>query len=404
MSGTENVSLGTPQLSPEDFDKLFEAEQKRLGGDESAHKALGRGGYPEPQALEQAAPEPVEAEEEATVVATEETPPTESSTETDTSATEGADSTTTETTATTEQQENALAWLESLDPAVKAKVEEALAEKARLEHKLKSDEGRVAAYQRHYDQARQELEALKKGSRTSPPAEKPAATAAKPKEIPANIKAILDTDETLGKALLETHEELERRNDALEQKLRALEEQTINPLRETQERIYLQQELDLLEREMPGAKEVLGHDIWDDFKSVAPPWLKELAESSERKKVATALQEYQRWIADPAVQQWAASKYGVAEQKQEPKAETKPAARQPDPQAVAKAEAVKAAAERKAAASPVASTTVGRPATKKRTLDDIINSGDKAELDRWHRQEFENECARLEGRKPVQIT
>jgi hypothetical protein len=394
MSGTEGFSMQAPTLSEEAFDKIFEAENKRMMGDATLHKELGRNGYPEPVVVQTTIPEAQEQEPEVPVVEAEPEP----SQEVEAGATDGG-STPQEAPATTEQQEDALAWLASLEPSVKARVEEALAEKAKLEHKLKSDEGRVAAYQRHYDQARQELEALKRGAQqTKPPAQQPAANQQQKKEVPAEIQAILETDETLGKALLRQWEEGQRREEALLSKIEAVEKETIQPLREQQQELYLRNELELLEQEMTGAKAVLAHDIWEDFKSVAPPWLKALAQSSKRQEVATALQEYQRWISDPEVAKWATAKYGAAETQQaEPKPQAQAAARQPDPQAVAKAEAAKATAERKSKASPVSPASAARTTAKELTFDEALK--DPKLMEKWHQVQFEKELAKIEGRK-----
>lgn len=400
MSG---FSMETPQLSQEDFDKLFEAESKKLRGDETLHKQLGREGYPEPKAVETQAQ--VQQEEQQEEVQTEEAaPPVEEQTETESATTEEVEATTEGTDSqTTEPTE----WLAALDPKVKTEVEKLLAEKSKLEHKIKSDEGRVAAYQRHFETARQELEAVRKAAQSNQSKQPPQTAAAQQgqqqsnqKVIPPEIQAILDVDETLGKALLKTYEENERTKSALEQELRSLREEAINPLAERQEELYLQQELDLLEREMPGALDVLRHDIWQDFKSVAPSHILRLATSKDRKEVATALQEYSLWIARSDVQEWANKKYGAPQQQQPAKTveQVQQPARQPDPQQVAQAQKVKAAAERKAQASPVASSTVGRPATKKLTFDDVLN--DPVKLKEWHDRQFEEELAKIEGRKP----
>lgn len=402
MSGTENnavVSMAEPQLSQSDFDKLFEAEAKRLAGDETAHKALAK--EFESRVPEEEVKEEVVADEATTVVETATQTETETSTETEASATDGGST-------QTQEQQDAVDWLASLDPGVKAHVEKVLAEKQALEHKIKSDEGRVAAYQRHYDTARQELEAVRKAAQPNPQSKPPQKDAAAQGQqqtqrvIPPEIQAILDTDEQLGKALLKTYEEAERTNRALREEIDSLKQTTINPLAERQQAIYLQQELDLLEREMPGAREVLAHDIWDDFKSVATPAVRSLAESTNRYEVATALQEYAAWIQRADVQAWAAKKYGAATQQQQQQTATTQQPQQQarpvtDPQQVAQAEKVKAAAERKTQATPVASNTVGRPAAKKLSFDEIM--ADPKLYSEWFAKQFEEETNKVYGRK-----
>jgi hypothetical protein len=396
MSGTETpqLSLETPQLTPQEFSRLFEEEEARVRG-------------VEPPKVE---PEPQEVVEEEPVVT--EAATTEATTTTETEP--GADTTASATDGgSTPNNEANDEWLAALDPNIKGQVEKILAEKKALEHKMKSDEGRVAAYQRHYDQQRREAEALRqqlggKAPVTSkPPATTPAATPAvtsTQSNVPPEIQAIFDAgDETLARALLKNHQDAERTQAALQSKIEELERGVINPLQERYTRLHLERELDILETEMPGAKEVLAHDIWDDFKHYAPPYLRALAESADRDEVKTALQEYSLWIQRPEVQAFAAQKYGAPQQSTQATASHQPAtqsqtARPADPQAVAKAQKVRAEAERKTAASPVASNAVGRPSTKKLSIEEIL-ADPKLTAEHFNKT-FEEELDKVYGRKP----
>jgi hypothetical protein len=437
-NSTAEFSLEPPKLSADEFDKLYKAEMRAVStGDNSESKKVGREFFAAespPVAVAVATPnaemEPANTPEPTTTTEAS-TTTTESVADTTTSATEGADSTSsTEAQLHQPTMAEANAWLASLDPKVKAEVDKIIAEKASLEHRLKSDDGRVAQYQRHYETKRLEAEELKKRLHSvqqqntpTPRATHAASTSTTQSSdgsIPQEIKDVLDVDPVLGKVLLKQHEEGQRAQAALRAEIEALRENAFMPLQQQYEQIHLERELDLLEHEFRdatqgqvSAKEILAHDIWDEFKKVAPPSLRALAESSNREEVKTALYEYTRWISRPDVQQWANARYGAPETTSHAANATSTTtttnttattATTPDPAKAAQAQKVKQEAERKSAATPVGSNTVGRPTTQRMTFDQIIASNDPALLDRWHRQEFENESAKIEGRKPRTIT
>jgi hypothetical protein len=397
-------SMEVPQLTEEQFDAIFKAESKAaFGGDDSDAKKVAREIFaPDPKPTASATPVVTPTEEEAPLV-------TEPATDLAASVTDdGSTPNPEEVPAATEPtHEEATAWLAALDPAVKAQVDKLLAEKQQLEHKLKSDEGRVAAYQRHYDTARRDAEELRKRVAnpqvSQPPANKPAATATTPSQpnVPKKIQEVMEADPVLGQILLDEHLEAQRTQAALKAEIDSLRNETLAPLKDRLEEMTLRQELDLLEGELPGAKQILSHDIWQEFKKYAPPALRYLAESSNRFEVATALHEYNTWINRPEVQQWAAQRYGAPDNNAATNSQTTASAttaQQPDPQKVAQALKVKQEAERKAASQPVGTTQVGRPATAKPNLDQIL--ADPVLAKKFHDDQFEIELARVQGRKP----
>jgi hypothetical protein len=406
MSTNPNeFSMEVPQLTEEQFDAIFKAESKAaFGGDDSDAKKVAREIFaPDPKPAASATPVVTHAEEEAPRV-------TEPATDLAASVTDdGSTPNTEEVPAVTEPtHEEATAWLASLDPAVKAQVEKILEEKKNLEHRIKSDDGRVRQYQAHYKTQREKAEELEKrlqhiNQSTQPPANKPAATATSTSQpnVPKKIQEVMEADPVLGQILLDEHLEAQRTQIALRQEIEALRNEALAPLQDRMEKMTMRQELELLERELPGASEVLAHDIWQEFRKVAPPALRYLCDSNNRHEVATALHEYNTWINRPEVQQWAAQRYGAPDNNVATNSQTTASAttaQQPDPQKVAQAQKVKQEAERKAASQPVGTTQVGRPATAKPNLDQIL--ADPALRQKFHDDQFEIELARVQGRKP----
>lgn len=376
------------QLDEASFDALFAAEAKAVRGDNADAKKLAREIFKEEPAKEAPATTTISTESVTTEVTADAVP------DTATSATDGADSTSNTNEPSVAE---ANAWLEALDPSVKTEVEKLIAEKAKLEHRVKSDEGRVAQYQRHYEtQKRENQELLKRiqpqqNTGTNPTVAAKTATPSNTsntatKEIPANIKAVLDADPEIGKIMLEQHEASERTRQELEARLNALQNEVIAPLHERYEDLRLHQELDLLEHEVQqatqgavSAKEILKHPIWDDFKSVAPPAIKALANSANRFEVQTAISEYLNWITDPRVEEWANKKYGAPDTgATNTTATTTNTATATDPAKAAQAQRVKQEAERKSASNPVGSNNVARPTNRKPTEDEILSNPELA--------------------------
>jgi hypothetical protein len=407
-------SLETPKLSNADFDAIFKAEQKKLtSGDDSEAKRIGEAfftgtGEIKPPAVEE------KTEETQQVAETTDTTTTSdgSTTTTSEAATDSAASTTDGTSTSTTEGESTAAttddWLSSLDPKIKGEVEKLLAEKANLEHRIKSDQGRVANYQRHYETTRRERDELKK--QLIQPQSKAAAptqmTNKKTDEVPAHIKAVMDFDEVSGKALLEEFRAREEREIALRNELETLKNEALNPLHKELQDLRIERELTKLEQERPGAIEVFNHPIWEDFKRAAPPWLRALAESDDRSEVITALDEYANWIQHPQVKDWAEKAYGAPHQQQQQQASAATTTSTQtttqatvDPAKAAQAQKVKQEQERKASAQPVNSGAVGRPlANAKPNLDQILTDP-KLKAD-FFAERFEIELAAVEGRKP----
>jgi hypothetical protein len=372
----------TLKLDDTNFDAIYQAELKAARGDGSEAKKLVKELFtapsPEPEKKEDAPP----AVEDATN--------TESVAETTQTATDGGDSTNTnsEATPTTEPEERfvtlkeASEWLKGLDPDARDKVNKL------IQQKYKSDEGRVAQYQHHFETAneraaRLEQELQKYKQQNKPQATTAAATSTTSgtttatKPIRQKIEKVKEVDPELGSIFSELDEEHQRELNALREELNS-----VGTLREQLEDLRIERELELLEKDVPGAREILAHPIWDDFKANCPPALRRLAESSNRHEVATAIHEYGNWINHPQVQAWAAARYGAPDnnganttQQQQPNATTATTtatSHQPDPEQVAKAQKVKQEAERKSQTTPVNTAATGRPTARKPTEEEIL--------------------------------
>jgi phage terminase small subunit len=253
-------------------------------------------------------------------------------------------------------------WLESLAPEVRKQVESLLEDNKKLHHRIKADDGRVAAYQGRYHELQKKAVQLEERLKaTAQPQGNPAANA---KKAPAasleddpELKQIAETDEQLAKVLW-------NREQLLNEKIAKLENflaETVSPIKAGYEQQQVHTELNRLTSIVPNAIEIFnyrspeGVNVWEDWVNRQPRGVQTLALSDNADDVARAMELYGRDIE---------RLYYTSEQ---------PAAATTTKQPVdtARVQGVQAERERKLQAQPVGSASVRPPQNVEPTMEEI---------------------------------
>lgn len=264
----------------------------------------------------------------------------------------------------TQEQTATQNWLDSLDPAIKANIEQLIQHNQQLEHQYKSVNGRLAAYQRRYEDAQKEAVKYKQ-QLTAPPQGHTAPAASKnPQSLSIeddpDLKQLAETDEQLARVILKQRQEVAQREEELRKKIEQLESK-FNPL----EQRFVQQaqvtELQKLEQRVPNVREIFNHPAWEEWVNAQPRGVQSLANSDYAEDVERALELYgqdmRRIYGEPS------------------KPTTKPHA-PVDP----RAGAVQQERERKLQAQPVGSPASVRPPQRTEpTLEEIMANPDLLE-------------------------
>lgn len=299
-----------------------------------------------------------------------------SGTESPEATTEGEPAPNQETSATED-------WLTSLDPKIRERVVQELEQKQKLEHRIKSDEGRIAAFQRRYEEQRklavQREELIKKlqSSTALPQGQSPAAPKQQSPSLTIDddpdLKQIAETDEQLARTMLRREQLLRQELD----QLRNMVEDRITPLQQRYEEVQINTEMDKLLGVVPNAIEVFNSREWDEWVSLKSERVKALALSD---KADDALEALRLYAAD--MQQW----YGNTQQPSQP-APQQPA--QVDP----RAGKVQQERERKLQAQPVGSAAVRPPQKANPTMEEIL--ADPELLEKHQQDLYRKELERM---------
>lgn len=293
-------------------------------------------------------------------------------------------------------------WLNSLDPAIRAQVERKLveAQQAKEYHEqfVRSQQGRLQAFQRKAEEAeakRKELEARLKNDGAAPaqqPATQPTANRAKIEELTAKINRVKSTDPELADLLETTRDALIQ----VEESTKALQAQPTSnrDLEELKQAFERQRQEQIVEMErqrlnslVPQATEILDYmyytpvanrpfntkdsagrpawSPWVEFVNQLPPALQQAADDANADTYAYLLRDlYTPW----------AQRYNAAHgfTQQTPQDNTTPAVSTPasDPRAAAVA-ASRQAKVVTTAASPAKSTP---PPTKEVSFEELLRN------------------------------
>lgn len=276
-------------------------------------------------------------------------------------------------------------WLNSLDPKIRENVQKLIEDREKLEHQYKATNGRVAAYQRRYEEQRklavqQEelIKKLKSSTAQMPQGNQPTA-APKPTNTPLSIdddpdlKDIAATDEQLARTILKREQLLRQEIDRLQNTI----EERLSPLQQRFEEASINSEMDRLLSVVPNAVEVFNSKEWDDWVSTQPSAIKAIALSDKADEALRALELY---AAD--MQRW------YPQQPQAPQ-QGQPVASNPDP----RASKVQQERERKLQAQPVGSASVRPPQKAEPTLEEIMN--DPELLEKHQQMLYKKELERM---------
>jgi hypothetical protein len=280
-------------------------------------------------------------------------------------------------------------WYESLPPEVKAEVEKLINHTKQLEHRIKADNGRVAAYQRRYHELQKEavqkeemLKRLQSQTTVNQPQgnKTPAApqnTASLSIDDDPDLKAIAETDEQLARAIL-------KREQLLRQEIESLKKSVFSefePLKRESHNAQIQSELSRLQQMIPNAIEIFNYvdpetkvNVWDDWVMRQPPAVKTLASSDNADDVARALELYGLDMQRI---------YGT---QQEPPQQVQA------PVNTQKTQQVQQERERKLQAQPVGSASVRPPQNAKPTYEELMSDPEKL-------LKFQDEIMREEMKK-----
>lgn len=186
--------------------------------------------------------------------------------ETEETAVEGVEAT--ETTA----QEVPDAWMEQVPEAVRDRVKEQIDKLAAAEQRIRSDDGRVAAFQRQANDLKRKLESMQKVSPQSTPAAELPST-------PEEWQLVVDHDPVLAKAIearvkAEIQDFKKTNLDPLTQR-----QVTLDELREID---HVALETARLEEAIPGATEIYKSPMFQGWlENEAPPYMQRAMRESQ---------------------------------------------------------------------------------------------------------------------------
>lgn len=251
-------------------------------------------------------------------------------------------------------------WLDSLDPAIRGNIEQLIQQNQQLEHQYKSVNGRLAAYQRRYEDAQKEAVKYKQQLTAPPQGQSAAASKNSPSlnkiEEDPDLKLLADTDEHLARVILKREEALRQEIESMKNVLN----ENLSPLRQQFQYQQQQSELQKLKQIVPNVEEIFRHSAWQEWVDAQSPAVRALAESDYAEEAARAIELYgmdmRRIYGEPTRQQ--------------------PVRNNPDP----RVEDVRKERERKLQAQPVGSPASVRPPQRSEpTLEEIMANPDLLE-------------------------
>jgi hypothetical protein len=174
-------------------------------------------------------------------------------------------------------------------PAVEVDEVEALRQKLKLmEHRLKSDDGRVSAFQRQYEAAKAELAELKKNAK--PPS---AAVAPESPETDEDLELLKKADPALYRILVKREEALKKEVTSLRNQLNT----ELAPVKQTVERAETESEINRLRTMVPNIADVVQSEAFATYRDhVAPAAVKQLLTSRSADDVVQGLYVYSAWV------------------------------------------------------------------------------------------------------------
>jgi len=181
-------------------------------------------------------------------------------------------------------------WLKDVPESLRDKVQAEINARAQLEHRVKSDDGRVRGMQEKLLAAQRKLSQIT----TSPTASKPPAPADQP-STPEGWKEIIKSDPELAKAIEGmVQARVEAAVRPVEDKFQELHKTAIDPLYERQQQQYAENQWNELTRMVPNVQEVVTSEAYSNWlEKHASPGIRYLATTSlEATDAIAVLQAY----------------------------------------------------------------------------------------------------------------
>ncbi len=360
---TDKISLDAAE-----FDKLFKEEQASLRGNKKPVEDVVEPAPAETDTASTDTDTASEATGEATAAAEGETATT--------TAGEGTEAATDDST----QAGNAATqnWLDSLDPVIRANVEQLIRDNQAKEHQIRSNNGRLAAEQRKAREAEQRLAAL--SNKTPASTTQHQQTPAQKAEEDERLKQLKEVDPTLYEILKEEREERLRLQQELMASKTAFEDS-----RKSQEEHHFNIEMSRLESLVPNYREIWESDAYRQYMDeLAPRAIQRAASTPTAEGAAQAIYAYGKWAEEQNRLAGFTSTTTTA-------STTQTAV---DPAAIAQAQKTQAERNRKVQAQPVASNTTARPsAVPGDALAEVLS--DPKKHAQFFEQEFEKERKRI---------
>ena len=167
-------------------------------------------------------------------------------------------------------------WLSQIPETVRDKVQAEIEKRTALEHRVASDSGRVAAFQRKYEDLKRQMAQPQRPERAP---ETPA--------TPEEWQQVIDHDPVLAKAI-----EARVRSEAAQ--LRKEFEQSVQPLNDREEQRYIEQELQLLDQAAPDWRDIRNSEMFVGWlENECPPFMREAAQNSkDHREVLAVLNQF----------------------------------------------------------------------------------------------------------------
>jgi len=176
-------------------------------------------------------------------------------------------------------------------------VEELKALKARyeeLEHRYKSDDGRVAAFQRKARELEAKLAALEQANKAKPATSEPASSELDPSEVEVEkeLEALKRVDPALYKILVARDAALKKQIESL----KATVSTELAPVRQTVTNFEREREKAVLKERIPNIEEVVASEEFNEYFEVAPAIVKHWLKSKSADDVVEGMKAYALYL------------------------------------------------------------------------------------------------------------
>lgn len=162
-----------------------------------------------------------------------------------------------------------------------------LAKQKELEHKLRSDAGRVPAVQRQVSSMSKKLQKILNDPTTA------AKTREQAQVLSDKLAQIREVDPLIADAVQET---VANSMESLRQEQQQQLKQVVDAFDEQETEDLLDREYASLVAQVPNAPQVFAHPLWKEWKELVPAGMKSLAESAYADDVVVAFEQFSKFV------------------------------------------------------------------------------------------------------------